>query len=436
MRMISPRVVISGVGVVSPFGLGYERFCQGLLEQRLCAAPVRQFDASTFPTTIAAEVPHFALDAGFIEAQLAGALTDAQRALLLGYQRRLELRDRKLTFALLAAHEAAKSASLDLSSRADMSLSLGLGLERAFLEDFDALWAADKIDWSKTPEAWEDQTRIRSQVSLPSARVAEFLGIRGPRSVNVSACAASALAIAQGAAWIKRGMAERVLCGGADAMINPLGLGGMARLGAPSPRAEADACRPFDRDRDGLLMGEGAAMFILERVDVALSRGVRPLATVLGWGCTQDGWRTTAPREDGQQAALAMQRALLSASIRPEQLDYINAHGTGTPLNDPAESRAILSALGQAHGARVPVSSIKGAIGHWMAACGAAEAAACLLPLTRGIAPGTANLVNQDQACPIHVIGPAPIALEATTALSSSFGFGGQNVALLFGRWT
>jgi 3-oxoacyl-[acyl-carrier-protein] synthase II len=207
----------------------------------------------------------------------------------------------------------------------------------------------------------------------------------------------------------------------------------MARLGAPSPRHAADACRPFDRRRDGLAIGEGAAFFVVENEARARARGARVYARILGWGSTQDGYRVTAPRPDGRSAARAISKALARAGLAPEAVGYVNAHGTGTPLNDPAEVRALRLALG-AHADHVPVSSIKGAIGHLMAASGAIELAACLLPLARGPLPGTAHHQMPDPACDVDVIGEAPRSGAAEFALSNSFGFGGQNASVLLGR--
>jgi 3-oxoacyl-[acyl-carrier-protein] synthase II len=239
--------------------------------------------------------------------------------------------------------------------------------------------------------------------------------------------------VAHAASLIERGAAEIVVCGGADSMVNPLGLGGMCRLGAPSPRDELDACRPFDRRRDGLVIGEGAAMFVVESAARAKARGARPLATIAGWGSTQDGYRTTAPRPDGRAAQAAMQRALDRAGLGPEAIGYVNAHGTGTPLNDPAECKALHGALG-AHASRVAVSSIKGAVGHLMAAAGAIELAASLLAFERDLLPGTANLVQRDPECDVDVIGPKPRACVVDAVLSNSFGFGGQNASLVIAR--
>jgi 3-oxoacyl-(acyl-carrier-protein) synthase len=208
----------------------------------------------------------------------------------------------------------------------------------------------------------------------------------------------------------------------------------MVTLGTTSPRGgDLDACRPFDRRRDGLVLGEGAAMFVVEDEAHARARGARVLARVLGWGASQDAYKPSAPNPDGSVAAVAMRRALDRAGVAPEQLGYINAHGTGTPLNDVAEVRAIRRALGEA-AERVPISSIKGAVGHLMAASGAIEIAASLLAFERDRLPGTANHRERDPACDLDVIGEAPRDARVDTAMSSSFGFGGQNSVVVLGR--
>jgi 3-oxoacyl-[acyl-carrier-protein] synthase II len=275
--------------------------------------------------------------------------------------------------------------------------------------------------------------RFRSRVDMTAEAIARDLGLVGPRIVNASACAAGALAVAQAAAMVERGQNLVVLCGGADSMVNPLGLGGMCRLGAPSPRNEIDACRPFDRARDGLVIGEGAAMFVVEDEAHARARGARILARVVGWGSTQDAFRATAPRPDGSAACRAMQRAVQRAKIGPEAIGYVNAHGTGTPLNDPAECKAIHGALG-AQAERVAVSSIKGAVGHLMAASGAIEIAASLLAFERDLLPGTAAHRDRDPECNVDVIGPEPRRARVEYVLSNSFGFGGQNASVVVGR--
>jgi 3-oxoacyl-[acyl-carrier-protein] synthase II len=419
-------VAITGVGVVSGFGIGTNALFTGLAAGASGISRIRSFDASTFPTTVAGEVPIPRADATWLGA----ALGDDEFADGLGATG--GLRDRKVGFGLVAAAEAWKSAGCGGAERR-ASLVIALGLEQAFLEDLIPIFDQEQrsIAWDRASRA--PGVRFRSPVDLCARAVHAHLDLRGPTIVHASACAASTLAIAHAASLIERGSAEIVVCGGADAMVNPLGLGGMCRLGAPSPRNELDACRPFDRRRDGLVIGEGAAMFVVEDLERARARGARPLATILGWGSSQDGYRATAPRPDGSAARIAMARAIARSGLPAETIGYINAHGTGTPRNDPAECLAIHGALG-AHAKRVAVSSVKGAVGHLMAAAGAIELAASLLAFERDLLPGTANHAELDPECDVDVIGPAPRAASVGAVLSNSFGFGGQNASLVIGR--
>ena len=400
------RAAISGVGVVSAFGVGAPAFFDGLARGRAAVGPIRAFDVSTFPVRVAGEVPDL-------------PATDGAR-------------DRKITLGTAAALEAWRDAGCTAIDRG-AALVAAVGLEQAFLQDFIPLLDRGRIDWSRGAEAGLAPVAFRAPIDGTLAAIAEGLALTGPRVGHVSACAAGALAVAHAAALVERGEHDVVVAGATDSMLNPLGLGGMARLGAPSPRHAADACRPFDRRRDGLAMGEGAAFFVVENEARARARGARVHARILGWGSTQDGYRVTAPRPDGRSAARAISKALARAGLHPEAVGYVNAHGTGTPLNDPAEVRALRLALG-VHADHVPVSSIKGAIGHLMAASGAIELAACLLPLARGPLPGTAHHREPDPACDVDVIGEAPRAGTVEFALSNSFGFGGQNASVLLGR--
>ena len=422
--MTGMTAAITGVGVVSAFGIGARALFAGLAAGASGISRIQSFDASTFPTRVAGEVPVPRVEAAWLgDALGAGAL-----AARLGASG--ALRDRKIAWALLAAHEAWHQAG---GEPRDASLVLALGLEQALLEDFGGIYAGGHIAWER---AGADGVRFRSPVDLAARATHELLALRGPTTVNASACAAGALAVAHAASLIERGAADVVVCGAADSMVNPLGLGGMCRLGAPSPRDELDACRPFDRRRDGLVIGEGAAVFVVEREDRARSRGARVMARVVGWGSTQDGYRATAPRPDGAAARDAMARAIARAEragVPARAIGYINAHGTGTPLNDPAECKAIHGALG-AHAARVAVSSIKGAVGHLMAAAGAIELAASLLAFERDLLPGTANHRERDPECDVDVIGEAPRGARVDAVLSSSFGFGGQNASVVLGR--
>jgi 3-oxoacyl-[acyl-carrier-protein] synthase II len=415
------RVVITGAGAVSAFGVGLSHLFNGLREGRSAVAPIGSFDAGSFETQVAAEVTRQPLDAAWVKAHGVSGI-DACPGVW---------RDRKVVFGLLAAQEAWRMAHCAQPEQA-AGLVMGLGLEQAFLEDFAPLWDGNDIDWG-VPLG--DGIRIRSEVDLCARLLTDVLKLKGPVVVNASACAAGGLAIAQAAAMIARGQVSMILCGGADSMVNPFGLGGMSRLGAPSPRNAVDACRPFDQRRDGLVMGEGAAMLVLESETNALQRGVPPLAVVLGHGSSQDAYRATAPRPDGAAATRAMLQALHRAGLSPHHIGYLNAHGTGTPLNDVAEARAIRATFGQ-HADALPVSSIKGAIGHLMAASGAIEAAACLLPLLHGVLPGTAHHQQPDPQCDIQVLGETPMHQQVDAVLSNSFGFGGQNVALVLGRYS
>ena len=414
------RAGITGAGAVSGFGRGLGALFAGLAEGRSAIAPIRSFDARSFPVRVASEVP-----VGIIDARWAGGGPVAEEAEQSGL-----LRDRKVAFALVAAAEAWSIAGCDERERR-ASLSIALGLEQAFLEDFAPLWRGGRVDWRLEPSPPLSSIRFRSPVDSAAHVVRRALSLSGPLAIHASACAAGGLAVAHAASLIERGAAQIVLCGGSDSMVNPLGIGGLARLGAPSPRNERDACRPFDRRRDGLVVGEGAAFFVIEEEQSACARGARILARVLGWGSTQDAYRATAPRPDGSAARRAMEVALRRARLSPDEVGYVNAHGTGTPLNDPAEARAIRAVFGARD---VPVSSIKGAVGHLMSASGAIEVAASLLPFERGLLPGTAHHRERDPECDVAVIGERPVQARVDVVLSNSFGFGGQNVSVVLGR--
>lgn len=243
---------------------------------------------------------------------------------------------------------------------------------------------------------------------------------------NFSACAAAAQAIASGFWAIRRGEISRALVGGHDSMDHPMGLLSFSVLGALS----SSYCRPFDKDRDGFMLGEGAAFLVLERLDLALERGATILAEIKGAGTSMDAWNPTAPHPEGQGAQRAMKRALRDAQLTPKDIGYVNAHGTGTPLGDQAETKAISGLFGS----NIPVSSIKGAIGHCIAAAGAVEAVACIGSLVEGILPGTVGLEEQDEECPVLALKDT-IDKQVEYMVTNSFGFGGQNCSLVFGRY-
>lgn len=423
--MNNRRAVISGVGAVSAFGVGYEALEKGLLAGRSAIGPIHNFDARTFPTRVAGEVPIVQTNAAFITEHLDVFLRSGEAD---RWERSGLLRDRKVCFGLIAATEAFQHAGCTAEERR-AALSIGLGLEQAFLDDLAAHYEDGQMRIGAGSMSGDDGIRFRSRVDLCAQKIRSVLRLSGRVVVHVSACAAGGMAVAHAASMIERGLADVVLCGASDSMVNPLGVGGMSRLSAPSPRAEVSACRPFDRRRDGLVIGEGAALFVVEEESRARARGASPLAHILGWGVTQDAYRATAPRPDGSHAKAAMELAVRRAQLQPSDIGYVNAHGTGTPLNDVAEANAIRSLFGD-----VPVSSIKGAVGHLMAAAGAIELAACLLPLNHDVLPGTAHFDEPDPECPVNVIGQTPLIARVNYVLSNSFGFGGQNISVVLGR--
>ncbi len=425
-RAPAARPVITGVGVVSPFGFGYPVFREALAADRVAVTPIHVFDAADALVKVAGQVPVSEIRTEWLMEAL-GHLDGRLPEVASG-----GLRDRKLPFALLSALEAWRSAGSPPQSQG-AALSLGLGLEQALLADFAPLFDDGRINWSDPVDDALPAVRFRAPLEGCADGVVELLSLGGPRVIHASACASGAMAVAQAGAWIRRGEAEWVLAGASDSMVNPMGTSGMARLGAPSPRPAADACRPFDRHRDGLVIGEGAASFVVESLAHARARGAVPLAEILGWATTQDAHAVTAPRPDGARAQAAMARALARAGCAPDAVDYLNAHGTGTPLNDPTEAKAIRALFGD-HSDTLPVSSIKGAIGHLMAAAGAVELAACVAAVETGVLPGTAHLHEIDPECPINVLDRAHTGRDVAVTLSNSFGFGGQNCSVVLGR--
>jgi 3-oxoacyl-(acyl-carrier-protein) synthase len=418
------RAVITGVGAVSPFGVGFGALLDGLIEGRRGIKPISCFDASPLAARVAGQVPVDAIDDAWLVANLSAEwLPVARRWLAMR-----AMRDRKIGFAMVAAAEAIAHAGIDDVAR--VPLALACGLERGLVEDLAPVLGPNGVDWSAEARRGEPAVRNRAPVDLAARAVVEMLGLGGAVTVHASACAAGAIAVAHGAALIQRG-ADVVMCGAADTMLDPIAVGAMITLGTTSPRRDdLDACRPFDRRRDGLVLGEGAAIFVLESEAHADARGARPLATILGWGASQDGYRPSAPDPDGTVAARAMARAIELAGALPE---YVNAHGTGTPLNDVAEIRALRRALG-AHAERVTVSSMKGAVGHLMTAAGAIEIAGSLLAFEHDVLPATANHRDRDPDCNLDIVGETPRPARVATVMSNSFGFGGQNAAVVLGR--
>lgn len=396
------RVVVTGIGVVSPIGLGYPDFRAALIDGASGVGPVTLFDPCELPTRFAAEVPLRPED--------------------------LEFRDRKIAFALLAAEEAVRDAGSPEGEGA--GAALGLGLELFSLSDLAA-----GIE-RPLPDTAEDRLQL---LQTPSDLCLHLLGNRygltAPPITSISACAAGADAIGTAFRMVASGHRRRMLAGGSDSMVNPMGLGGFCRIQALSTRNDdpAGASRPFDRGRDGFVLGEGAAVLVLERLEDALTRGARVRAEIVGYGSSLDAGHISRPHPEGRGALQSMRRALADADLSPDCVDVVNAHGTSTPLNDVVEARTVRALLGDRAGA-VPVTAPKSQVGHLVAAAGAIEAVAAIAGLEEGVVPAIANLTDPDPECDVDLVAGAARRHPHEVVLSNSFGFGGQNASLVLRR--
>ncbi len=418
------RVVVTGRGVVSPIGSGLPAFSRGLREARPGGDEIRSFDARAFPTRIAAEVTDLEL----------ASLALADPALR---------RDRKSCFGLVAAREAlAEAFGPERPIRAYPSERFGVmvaaGLEVFHLEDLTPHLRGGRVQGpslSAALHAAPPRAFLQIPAHLAALHAAREAGATGALSVNLSACAAGTQAIGEAFRAIREGALDAALTGGYDSMVNPLGLGGFSLLEALSRANElrGAASRPFDRRRDGFVLGEGAGMLVLEELDAARARGAPVIAEVLGYASTLDAYRVTDPAPDQAGAIAAMRAALGDARVQPEEVGYVNAHGTATRKNDPAETAAIHAVFGAA-AARLPISSTKSQIGHLIGAAGAVELLATVFALEASLLPATINLDEPDPECDLDYVPNRPRPAEVAIAISNSFGFGGQNATIVVGR--
>ena len=404
------RVVITGIGAITPIGLGREGLWDGVVANRSAVRTIDRFDPSPFPSRIAAHVDDF---------DPADHL-DARRA------RRL---DRFSAMSVAAARMAREDAGLGSLGGPRVGVWIGSALGGvAFGEEQHAGFVARGVRGVAPTLA------LAVFGGAGASNVALDLGLTGPTVGNANSCASGAVAIGQALAAVRDGTVDVALAGGAEAPLAPLTFGAFAMIRVLSQRNDdpSTASRPFDRDRDGFVMGEGAAILVLEEREAALRRGARVVAELLGFGASNDAYHMTAPRPDGREAARAITGALADGSVEPERVGYVNAHGSSTALNEPAEAQAIRAALGDRAGT-VPVSSTKGLYGHALGASGAIEAAITAMALERGILPGTCNLLEPDpeiDLCLLRVARHEPV----DAAVSNSFGFGGMNAALVLAR--
>ena len=408
------RVVVTGVGVVSPVGIGPREFWKSLCEGISGVGVINRFDASSYPVRIAAEVK------GFDPLQYMEKKDLKKMDLFIQYG---------LAAGLMSAEDARLQVTPENSHRIGVLVGAGIG----------GLWAIEeqhKILMSRGPGRISPHFIPSLITNLAAGQISIRLGAKGPNSCVATACATGTHAIGDSFKIIQRGAADVMIAGGCESAITPLALAGFSAMRALSARNDDPpmASRPFDAQRDGFVMGEGAGILILEELNHALSRGVPIYAEVSGYGMSGDAYHITATPPGGEGAVRCMRSALEDAGVRPEEVDYINAHGTSTDYNDLAETQAIKTVFGD-HAYRLPVSSIKSMIGHLLGAAGAVEAAATALTIKDGILPPTINYEFPDPGCDLDYVPNRARKVEVRYALSNSFGFGGTNASLILKRF-
>lgn len=398
--MTTPRVAITAVGCVTPLGDTLEETFAALLEGKSGVGPITSFDATGFPVRFAAElIDRPKLDQGALKIELT----------------------RRCWAQMLE-----QIGDTPLPER--MGVCVGSEAARPDLEDF-----AHRMRTQAVPEVEELR---RNAADAPARWLAETAQVTGPVSTVSTACTSSSQALGEGLLRIQRGEVEAMVVGGVDVLVGPLMVTGFSLLGALSTRNDEPqrASRPFDLDRDGFVLGEGAGFLLIETEESAHSAGRKPLAELSGYGTSCNAWRITDSPPDGRGAAQSMEAALVAAGIEPDEVGYINAHGTSTGMNDPSESSGIRRVFGSSV-ATVPVSSSKSMMGHLVAACGAVEALVCMEVVRQGKIPPTLNLDQPDPACALlHVVGD-PLTRRVRHALSNAFGFGGSNGSLVVSSW-
>ncbi len=407
------RVVVTGIGLVSSLGLSTQATWEGLLAGRSGIARITHFDPSDFAAQIAGEVK------GFDPLQYLD-------------KKDVKKMDVFIQFAIAAAQAAVDDAGLVIGEgnrdRVGVVIASGIG-------GFSTIEREHRALLEGGPRRISPFFIPASIINLAAGQVSIRFGARGPNSATCTACSASAHAIGDAYEIIRRGEADAMIAGGSEAAITPMGIGGFAAMRALSTRnSEPErASRPFDRDRDGFVVGEGSGVLLLEGLESARRRGARIYAEVAGYGMSADAYHITAPSEDGSGAVRAMQMAIRSAGVAPSAIDYINAHGTSTPYNDRLETLAIKACFGD-HAYKLAVSSTKSMTGHLLGAAGGLEAAVTALAIYHETVPPTINLDNPDPECDLDYVARTSRHAVIAHALSNSFGFGGTNAVLLLKR--
>lgn len=407
------RVVVTGIAAISPLGLDIAATWEALLAGRSGVAKISLFDASEHAAKIAGEVPDWDPDAYF-------------------EKRESKHLDRTTQLGLAAGMDAFADSGFEINdsnaARVGALYGSGIGGVQTLADQIEVLDARGPRRVSPFLIPMMIPNAIPGQVAIK-------LGAKGPNTCIVTACAASGHAIGEATELIRRGRADAMIAGGAEASVCAIGVAGFSSMKALSTRNDEPerASRPFDAERDGFVVGEGAAALMLEERESAIDRGARIYAEVVGYGLSADAYHITAPSPEGDGAARAMAGAIEDAGALPSDVDYINAHGTSTPFNDTIETMAIKTALGDS-AADLPISSTKSMTGHLLGAAGALEAVICVKAIEDGVVPPTINLENADPECDLDYVANEARSVDVSLALSNSFGFGGHNVCLAFGR--
>jgi 3-oxoacyl-[acyl-carrier-protein] synthase II len=406
-------VVVTGLGILCPLGNDRETVWTRLLAGESGIAAITRFDASRLTTRIAGEVRGFEAE-DFIDKRAA---------------RRM---DPYSQYAVAAAHQAVDDARLDVAAEPE-AIGAVVACGGGGLSTFEQ---QSRILFEQGPGHMSPFFAPMMIPNMAAAQVSLELGVKGPLSAVCTACAAGANAIGDAFEIVRRGAAEAMLAGGTEAPINETGVAAFSVMRALSTRNETpqEASRPFDAGRDGFVLGEGAGILVLEELEHARARGARIHAEIVGYGMSSEAFHVTLPDETGEAQARAMAAALKEAGLTPDDVDYVNAHGTSTPAGDIAETRAMKLAFG-ARAMQVPVSSTKSMTGHLLGAAGAIEALFCVRAITDGVVPPTINLTDPDPACDLDYVPNAARVVAVRTAMSNSFGFGGHDVSLVFRRF-
>ncbi|MGO9016441.1 MAG: beta-ketoacyl-ACP synthase II [Dissulfurispiraceae bacterium] len=408
------RVVITGMGLVTPIGIGVDETWSAALNGKSGVGPITEFDASSFPVRIAGEVKGFD-PANYIEAK------------------EIKKMDRFIHFAIAAAKMAVDDSGFRITGENAERVGVVIGSGMGGLPAIEHYHKAFLEKGYKRISPFFIPMLI---INLASGNVSIKFGAKGPSSCPVTACATGSHSIGDAVRIIQRGEADAMIAGGTESCITALGVGGFAVMKALSTRNDEPerASRPFDMDRDGFVMGEGAGIVFLENLDSALSRNAKIYAEVMGYGMSSDAYHITTPSPGGEGAARCMKAALKDAGLEPEKIDYINAHGTSTKYGDELETTAIKTVFGD-HAYKLCVSSTKSMVGHLLGAAGGVEAIFSVLSIYHGKVPPTINLDNPDPECDLDYVPKTAKQVDVKYALSNSFGFGGTNACLIFGKY-